>query len=112
MILPHLGSRGGNIRGFHDDTCTHLVGVAGRRRHERVLGVGRHPAIVVVADEWGWVSRAGDPEVGLVRVDKSGHARKRTCRNPENRCVVVPPPHCTDTLSGKTIEKERSRRGR
>lgn len=78
MILPHLGSGGGNIRRFHNDTCSHLMGVAGRRRHNRVLGVGWRPAVGVVADKWGWVSSAGDPEVGLVRSDKSGHSGKRT----------------------------------
>lgn len=87
MIIPHLGvqrSGGSDIRGFHDDTCAHLMGVAARRRQRRVLAVGWRPAVGVVADEGGRVSRAGDPEVGLARTDKGGHARKRTCGNPEN----------------------------
>lgn len=103
-----LGSGGRDIRGLHDDTRTHLMRVAGRRRRGRVLGVGRRPAVAVVADERGRVSRAGDPEVGFVRSDEGGHARKRTCGNPENCCAVVPPPHCADALSGeKNIWKRK-----
>lgn len=60
------------------------MGVAGCGRRERVLAVGRRPAVSVVADERGWVSRAGDPEVGLACTDEGGHAGKRTCGNPEN----------------------------
>lgn len=60
------------------------MGVAGRRVHERVLAVGRRPAVSVVADERGRVSRAGDPEVGLARSDEGGHAGERACGNPEN----------------------------
>lgn len=54
------------------------MGVAG------VLAVGWRPAVSVVADEGGGVSRAGHPEVGLARGDEGGHAGERTCGNPEN----------------------------
>ncbi len=83
------------------------MGVAARRRRNRVRAVGWRPAVSVVADEGGRVSRAGDPEVGLARTDEGVHARKRTRGNPENCCAVVPSP---DTLSVKTMKKRR--RGR
>lgn len=60
------------------------MGMAGRRRHDRVLVIGRWPIVSVVADEGIRVPHAGDPEVGLARGDKRRHARKRTCGNPEN----------------------------
>lgn len=107
MRLPYLGSGGRDIRGFHNDTCAHLMGVAVHRRHMRVLAVGGRPAVGVVADERGWVPRAGDPEVGFVRADERGHARKRARGNPENCCAVVPLPDLADALSVKTGQKEK-----
>lgn len=98
MRLPYLGSGGGDIRGFHNDTCTFLWVVAGRLRQGRVLVIGSRPAIGMVADEGVWVPRAGDPEVGLGRADERGHARKRARGNPENLCAVVLPPDCANTL--------------
>lgn len=84
MQLPHLRSRGSDIRGFHNDTCAHFMGVTGWRGSERVLVVGRRPAVGVVADERGGVSCARHPEVGLAWTDEGRHARKRTRGNPEN----------------------------
>lgn len=103
-------SGGTDIRGFHNDTCTHLMGMGSRRRHERVLVVGRCPAVSVVADERVRVPRAGDPEVGLACTDEGGHARKRTCGNPENWCAVVPSPDCTDALLKQWKRRRRRRR--
>lgn len=60
------------------------MGVTGGGGHERVLAVGRRPAVGVVADERSWVSCAGDPEVGLAWTDEGGHARKRTSGDPED----------------------------
>lgn len=77
-------SGGSDIGGFHNDACAHLMGVAVRRRRDRVFAVGGCPAASVVADEGGRVSRAGDPEVLLARADKGGHAGERTCGDPEN----------------------------
>lgn len=71
-------SGGSDVRGFHYDAGPHLVGVARRRVRERVRAVGRHPAVSMVADEGGRVSRAGHLEVGLARGDEGGHAGKRT----------------------------------
>lgn len=99
-VIQGKRSGGSDIRGFHNDTCAHLVGVAGRWGHDRVLAVSRRPAVSVVADEGGWVPRTGHSEVGLARADESGHTRKRTWGNPENWCVIVSSPDCTDTLFG------------
>lgn len=49
------------------------MGVAGWRRRG-VPAVARRPAVSVVADERGRVSRAGDPEVGLAGADEARHA--------------------------------------
>lgn len=84
MLLPRVRSRGSDVRGFHNDTCAHFMCVSAWRGHERVLVVGRRPAIGVVADERGRVSCARHLEVGLGCTDERRHARKRTRGNPEN----------------------------
>lgn len=105
------GQRSGwsDVRGFHNDTCAHLVGVAGGRGHHRVLAVGRRPAVSMVADEGSRVPCACHPEVGLVRGDEGGHAGERTCGNPENWCAVVSPPDFSDTLKVETMKRRRGR---
>ncbi|KAA8589153.1 hypothetical protein FQN60_010498, partial [Etheostoma spectabile] len=96
-VLEAVRSRGSHIRGFHNDTCAHLVGVAGCRGHQRAVAVGGRPAVGVVADERHRVPRAGHPKVGLGRSDEGGHAGERARGNPENCWVVAPPPDFTDT---------------
>lgn len=109
MRLRCLGSGGRDVRGLHNDTCAHLVVVARRQRRVRVLVVGGRPGVTVVADEGVGVPRAGDPEVGLVRADERGHARERA-RGPEKCRLVAPPQDGVDTLSVKTVGKQKMKK--
>lgn len=82
VVWAHV-SGGSDVRGLHNDTCTHLVGVTGQ------VFVGRCPSIGMIADEGVRVLHARHFEIRLSWVDEGGHARKRTGSNRDQRGAVV-----------------------
>lgn len=78
FLVFHFGSGGSDVRSFHDYAGSLLVCVArGGGRSRGAGGEGGGPAVGVVTDEGGGVTRAGYFEVGFASVDEGGHTRQR-----------------------------------